>query len=156
MSAIRRAGVKTFSRVVIKRPAAKLSLNELAAKLEESGKTLESRYGSALDSVANREKLRHITGLERWGQRRLEGFLGQAVVADEYDGYQPSANASWRDLKLAFVNTRRKTVALTRQLAKENIGDERKIAHNEQGDLTAREWLYYLRFHADLESRQIK
>ena len=156
MSTIRRAGVKVFSRVAIKRPAAKLSLNDLATKLEESGKTLERRYGTALDDAANREKLRYVTGMERWGQGRLEGFLGKEVPADVFDGYQPSANASWRDLKLAFVNTRRKTVALARQLAKENVGDERKIAHNEQGELTAREWLYYLRYHADLESRRIK
>jgi len=53
------------------------------------------------------------------------------------------------------VNTRRGTVALARQLAKENANEDRTVAHNRFGDLTAREWLYYLRLHADLESRRI-
>jgi hypothetical protein len=144
------------SKLMIKRPAAKLSLGELATRLEESGKVLERRYGAALDTAANREKLRHVIGIERWGLRRMETFTGKAPVTDESDAYLPSPSASWRDLKLAFVNTRRSLVALARQLDKANLGDDRRAAHNQQGDLTAREWLYYLRVHADFESRRIK
>ena len=144
------------SKLMIKRPAAKLSLGELATKLEESGKTLESKYGAALDTAANREKLRHVIGIERWGLRRLETFTGKEPVADEYDGYQPSPSASWRDLKLAFTNTRRSLVALARQLDKQKLTDDRRAPHNQQGELTAREWLYYLRMHANFESRSIK
>ena len=155
MSAISRTATKVFSRVAVKRPAGKLSLGELAAKLEEAGKTLEFRYGAALDTPANREKVRHVVGIERWGQRRLEVLLGKGAVDDEFDGYQPSASASWRDLKLAFVNTRRRTVELARQLDKAQVAD-RTVAHNQQGELTAREWLYYLRLHANFESRRVK
>jgi hypothetical protein len=156
MSAIARTATKVFSAVALKRPARKLSLSDLAIRLEESGKNLESRYGAALDTPTNREKVRHIVGIERWGQRRLEVFLGKEAVDDEYDGYQPSASASWRDLKLAFANTRRRTVEMARQLDKAKIADDRTVAHNAQGELAAREWLYYLRFHADFESRRIK
>lgn len=156
MSAIARTATKVFSNVAVKRPARKLTLEELATKLEESGKDLESRYGAALDTPANREKVRHVIGIERWGQRRLEAFLGKESVDDQYDSYQPSASASWRDLKLAFANTRRKTVELARQIDKAKVADERTVAHNDQGPLTAREWLYYLRLHANFESRRVK
>lgn len=156
MSAISRTANKVFSRVAVKRPARKLSLDDLATRLEESGKNLGFRYGAALDTPANRERVRHVVGIERWGQRRLEVFLGKDAVDDEFDDYQPSASASWRDLKLAFANTRRRTVEMARQLAKANVADDRTALHNGQGDLTAREWLYYLRLHADFESRRIK
>lgn len=156
MSAISRTATKVFSNVAIKRPARKLGLGDLATRLEDAGKTLELRFGAAMDTPANREKVRHIVGIERWGQRRLETFLGKEAVDDEYDDYQPSASASWRDLKLAFANTRRRTVEMARQLDKAKIGDDRTAMHNGQGPLTAREWLYYLRLHADLESRRVK
>ena len=156
MIPIMRAARGIATRLVVKRPAAKLSLGDLALKLEESGSMLERRYGAALDSAIHRERLRHIVGLERWGQHRLESVPGKENIVDEYDGYRPSANAPWRDLRLAFVNTRRGTVALARQLARDNVNDDRTVAHNRFGDLTAREWLYYLRLHADLESRRIK
>ncbi len=156
MIPIMRAVGAVANRLLIKRPAAKLSLSDLASKLEESGTVLERRYGAALDSEKNRQTLRHITGMERWGQRRLETFLGKEVVTDEYDDYQPSANASWRDLKLAFANTRRGTVALARQLATADIAADRTVAHNQHGEFTARDWLYFLRLHANLESRRIK
>lgn len=156
MAGLRRAARGIAGRLMVKRPAGKLGLEALAAKLAESGRTLERRYGAATDSDANRERLRHIVGIERWGQRRLEVLIGKEPVADEYDGYRPSANASWRDLKLAFANTRRATVALARDLAAQGVADERKVPHNTLGDLTAREWLYYLRLHADGESRRIK
>jgi hypothetical protein len=156
MSTISRAATKAFSRLAVKRPAGKLSLGDLATRLEEAGKNLGVRYGVAMDTPANREKVRHIVGIERWGQRRLEVFLGKEAVEDEYDDYQPSASASWRDLKLAFVNTRRRTVGIARQLDKAQVPDDRTVRHHDRGDLTAREWLYYLRLHADLESRRIK
>jgi hypothetical protein len=151
-----RTATKLFSSVAIKRPARKLSLGDLATKLEDAGRTLELRYGAAMDTPANRETVRHIVGIERWGLRRLEVFLGKEAVEDEFDDYQPSASASWRDLKLAFVNTRRRTVETAHQLDKAKVGDDRTAVHNSQGPLTAREWLYYLRLHADLESRRIK
>ena len=144
------------SKLMIKRPAAKLSLGELATRLEESGKVLERRYGGALDTAANRDKLRHVVGIERWGLRRLDTFTGKEPITDESDAYLPSPGASWRDLKLAFANTRRSLVALARRLDREHLTDERRVAHNQQGDLTAREWLYYLRLHADFESRRIR
>ena len=134
MIPIMRAVGGVANRLLIKRPAAKLSLGDLASKLEDSGKVLEGRYGAALDSEKNRQTLRHVTGMERWGQRRLEVFLGKDMVTDEYDGYQPSANASWRDLKLAFANTRRNTVALARQLAKADVPADRTVARVDHDD----------------------
>ncbi len=86
MSAISRTANKVFSRVAVKRPARKLSLGELATRLEEAGKDLEFRYGAALDNPANREKLRHVVGMERWGQRRLEVLLGKELLHAFLDG----------------------------------------------------------------------
>ena len=156
MIPLMRAASGIFGQLMIKRPAAKLSLSDLATKLEAAGEVLERRYGAAIDTGANREKLRHVIGIERWGLRRLEVFVGKEPAADEMDDYLPSPNASWRDLKLAFANTRRGTVALARQIDKMGVAAERRVVHNQLGDLSAREWLYYLRFHADYESRRIK
>src|SRR5688500_12521881 len=115
MIAVIRAVKRVGRTRIIKRPAAKLSRGAVATRWEDSGKGLQARYGAALATPSSRAKLRHLIGIERWGLRRLETLAGKEPLTDEYDGYQPSPSASWRDLKLAFANTRRTLVALARQ-----------------------------------------
>ena len=61
-------------------------------QLENDGKTIEARANRAKNEQKAQIVLRHITGIERWGQQRLQAFLGKAFVRDEFDGYQPATN----------------------------------------------------------------
>ena len=56
----------------IERPAQKLSLNQFAEKLDLEGGKLARSFAAAEDSDGNRATLRHITGIERWGQKAGE------------------------------------------------------------------------------------
>lgn len=84
------------------RPAAKLTLDGLAARLGAGGEEVARRAAAAGDSPANRDRLAHIVGIERWGQRRLRTLLGEPLVQDEHDGYRPGADLAWDDLRAAF------------------------------------------------------
>ena len=144
------------TRLLIKRPAGKLTPDELVVKLEESGRLLTARLVAAPSTAANQRALRHVVGIERWGQRRLRALLGEAPPVDEYAAYQPDKGLGWDELREMAERTRRETVALARRLAQEAAPAEATIRHNQHGDLTAREWLYYLDLHARLESRRIR
>ncbi len=48
------------------------SLDQLMARAEASGKTILTRLANKADTPQNRKKLRHIIGIERWGQSRLK------------------------------------------------------------------------------------
>ncbi len=139
----------------LERPASKTTLVEQAAKLQMMGLALAARYAAAADTPANRERLRHITGIERWGQSRLRVALGEPLMMDEYDDYRPPADLSWPDLQAAFEETRQATVALIEQLHKAGAAAV-KTPHNQFGDLTVRGWLAYLNNHANLESKKIR
>ena len=142
--------------LLLERPAQKLSLDEHAAQLESSGVRLAQRYAVATDTGANREHLRHVIGIERWGQRRLEVFLGAPLAMDEYDGYCPASDLGWAALQDEFKATREKTVALARELAAAKLDTSPTVPHNQYGKLTAYAWLHYLDTHANLESERIE
>ena len=141
---------------LVERPARKASINELADKLSVSGQALSIRFGGIANRDANREALRHIIGLERWGQRRLRVFLGEPFVRDEYDGYRPSENFSWNDLREDFSQARAETVTLAEQLMQKNVMSNVTVLHNDFGPLTAKGWLKYMLDHAIRESMRIK
>ena len=141
---------------LVERPARKASINELADKLSVSGQALSIRFGGIANRDANREALRHIIGLERWGQRRLRVFLGEPFVRDEHDGYRPSENFSWNDLREDFNQARAETVTLAEQLKQKNVTHTATVLHNDFGSLTAKGWLKYLLDHATRESLRIK
>jgi hypothetical protein len=145
-----------FRNLSIRYPARGLALAELTTRLERSGAALTARCDRAAGTNGQRARLRHVIGIERWGQRRLATFLGQGPVMDEYDGYQPADTLDWPTLREAFATTRQETIALARQIAEADIGDDTKVRHNAAGDLDAREWLYYLASHANRESLTIR
>ncbi|MCX7792267.1 MAG: hypothetical protein N2378_16660 [Chloroflexaceae bacterium] len=140
----------------LERPARKRDYAYFAGRLEASGKELEARFAAAADSPENRRQLRHIVGLERWGQRRLRTALGEPPVQDEMDEYAPPRGQSLLDLRAAFTATRRETVVLVRQLEARGVPPDWIIPHNEFGPLTLRAWLRYLDLHASLEGKRIK
>ncbi|MBX3014514.1 MAG: hypothetical protein KF832_23550 [Caldilineaceae bacterium] len=141
--------------IVLERPGRKRSLTEWAQTLEKDGEAILQRV-AAKDSAQARATLRHVTGIERWGQRRLRVALGEPFVHDEFDDYQPPAEADWATLCEAFRTTRHTTVALVDHVAATKAADEIQILHNQLGPLRVRGWLRYLDLHANLESRRIR
>lgn len=146
--------MKPIVNLMVERPGRKLPLAAWAQKLAESGEAINKRIATA-QTTQGAATLRHITGIERWGQRRLQVALGEPFVQDEYDNYQP-ANADIATLREEFRATRQATVALAQKLAVAGIGDQVKIRHNQFGPVTVRGWLSYLHTHADWESKRIR
>jgi hypothetical protein len=142
-------------RLILERPARRLTLTEYAVRLQRTGEKIERHLDAVSETVRNRIVLRHLVGIERWGQRRLRVALAEPLVLDEYDDYRPDKNMAWEDMKELFVSTRNETVALARKLETVVMPDM-TIPHNTYGNLTLRGWLRYLDLHARWESRKIK
>lgn len=136
------------------RPARKLTVAEHIARLRRTGEKLAAILAAAPDTPAHREKLRHVIGIERWGQRRLRVFLGEPFVADGHQPYKPPADAGWDALRAELAAARAETVALAERLASPEPAT--KVAHNQFGDFSVRGWLRYLNGHAWVELRKMK
>jgi hypothetical protein len=154
--AIRDTIAHSVAYVLVERPARKQTFVQLIDKLEKSGQAIEARAATAADNAANCEKLRHISGMERWGQRRLRVFLGKTFIQDEYDGYRPAPDLKLAQQREFFHTTRQATLALARQLADAKLSETATVPHNFVGKLSARGWLTYLDRHASLESKLLK
>ncbi|CAN5777131.1 hypothetical protein BH10CHL1_BH10CHL1_34990 [soil metagenome] len=159
--AIKLTGIKNWaiykvSALLWERPARKATFAELITKLEQSGQAIMTQASTAADTPANRELLRHISGIERWGQRRLRVFLGKAFIQDEYETYQPAANLNLPQQREFFQKTRQATVELARQLATAKLSETATVRHNFFGPMSVRAWLTYLAGHANRESKGIK
>jgi hypothetical protein len=143
--------------LVVERPAHGLALAEMAARMQAEGQRIEAHCAAAADSAFNRKLVRHMVGIERWGQRRLRVALGEPPVTDEYDAYRPSPDLSWRAVQAEFRATRQHTVELARQI--EQAGADARAArvpHNAFGPLSVRGWLRYLSLHARGESIKLR
>lgn len=143
---------KVFVNFGIEAPARRRSLAQFAARFEQRAKELAVRFAKAPDTDKNRDRLGHIIGIERWGQRRLKVALGEEFVQDEYNGYRPDHTASWADLLAQWQATRTETTALVRTFATQNTDVAQTIPHNSFGPLTVKGWLQYLSNHATRES----
>ncbi|MCX6049850.1 MAG: DinB family protein [Chloroflexi bacterium] len=159
--AIKLTGIKNWaiynlSSLLWERPARKTTITELITKLEQSGQAIATRAETAADTPANRELLRHISGIERWGQRRLRVFLGKAFIQDEYDSYQPAASLNLPQQREFFQKTRQATIELARQLATAKLNETATVRHNFFGPMSARAWLTYLAGHANREGKGLK
>ncbi len=145
-----------FGELILRRPARKRSLPQHLSALAKAGEKLQVRMARAAATDTNRAALRHIIGIERWGQRRLGTILGEPPITDEYDGYQPAADLDWSALREAMTATRRETIALGLQIEERGIADAVTAKHNSIGELTTREWLRYLAIHAYAESFRLR
>jgi len=139
----------------LERPFRNLPAEQMAERLELDGRTLERTFAAATDSPHNRQLLSHVSGIERWGQSRLQVALGAPLALDEYDGYRPAREASWAELQDAFHSTRQQTVALARQLGPA-VEAGVHVPHNQFGLLTLRSWLRYLDIHANMEAKKLR
>ncbi len=146
-------GLATY--LLLERPVRALSLAGFAVAFGESGKRISMHLESTTDNTANRQKLSHIIGIERWGQRRLKVALGEPSLEDEYNTYRPDPQSTWSELCVDFQTTRQTTVDLIRQLDQADVPVTTKILHNHFGPLSSRAWLRYLNLHANLESKRI-
>ena len=147
-------------------PAKRRSFERAAQKLDATGQKLEARFAKAEGTDAQKQTLRHIIGIERWGQRRLwlavrySGESGvrssEVAYSDAHHAYKPVETASWNELIAKFKTTRQETVALARYLADTETDEALTVPHNDLGDLSLRGWLRYLRTHATFEARKIR
>jgi hypothetical protein len=144
------------ARLILERPVRKLALPDLAAQLEETGKQIAGHVGQCIDSPANRHKLCHIIGIERWGQRRLRVALGEPFLPEEYKHYRPDEQRPWTELKAEWETTRRATLTIVNDLIQAKLPFTIKIPHNQLGPLSLNAWLRYLDVHASMESKRIK
>ena len=142
--------------VALRRPARRQTYAEHLAALDKGGSALLQRMSKAAPTGQNCDQLRHIIGIERWGQRRLATILGDPALDDDYDGYRPAASLDWLSLRQELAQTRRQTIALVRKIAARGISDELTARHNTAGELNAREWLQYLRVHSRVEALGIR
>ena len=141
-------------RVFFDQPARKLSLGEHADALRRSGKDIEARLAGAAGDDRQRAALRHVIGIERWGQSRLRVFLGDAFASAGHRPHLPPESASWQELVREFGEMRAQTVALAERLAAENPTST--VPHNQFGELSAHGWLRYLNGHGARELRGVK
>lgn len=142
--------------VFIEQPGRSKSLAEWKASLAANAATIDQRAATAKDAVQASKVLRHIAGIERWGQRRLQILLGAPSTRDEYDDYRPGANLTLAEQREFFRQTRADTLVLVDQLQAAGVGDGATAPHNDFGALTARGWLRYLDIHANLESKKFR
>jgi hypothetical protein len=144
---------------LLERPVRHQGLAAQLAGLERAGTKLEVRLEKAAGTPKDREVLRHIIGIERWGQRRLGLVVGGEAVSaealrDAHGAYKPAAASSWNALIEAFAETRAQTLEFARELS--DAQAEVRVPHNDIGPLSVGGWLRYLRLHATFEGRKIK
>ena len=98
--------------------------------------------------------LTHLIGIERWGQQRLRVALGEPLALDEYDPYRPEGE-DWAGLQQCFQRTRQETISLSKSLRMARLDVGTRICHNQFGEISLLGWIFYLNFHAKLESLKI-
>ena len=69
--------------VMLERPAQRQGLTKLAQNLNDSGEAFYRDLERIEENERNREQLRHIIAIERWGQRRVAVALGEAFIQDD-------------------------------------------------------------------------
>ena len=141
--------LKTF----IIKGAKKHSTESLIKELELSKTQILSRISNSADIDKNINLIRHIIGIEKWGQNRLKMLLGSNFKIDEYDSYQPN-KTNILTLAQKFESTRKETLDLAHKI--KEIKTSKTSPHNDFGDLNATEWLFYLNSHAQRESQRLK
>jgi hypothetical protein len=140
------------ARLFFEGPARKIPVAEHIGRLERSGGAIQAMLASVQPQQRYRDRLQHVIGIERWGQRRLRVFLGEPFVADTHQQYKPPANETWEKMVLGFAQTRAGTITLARKLAERD--PQQPVSHNQFGPMSWRAWLRYLDGHATRELRK--
>lgn len=143
-------------RLLVERPARQRRLPDIIAQFHQGTAAIDRRIAGASDTPGNRELLRHIIGIERWGQRRLRVALGESPIHDEYDGYRPAEDLDVAGLRRAFAETRQATINLAHDFETRPAALDEAVRHNDFGGITARAWLVYLNLHANIEIKRLR
>lgn len=146
---------KLFRTFMIDRNAKNKSVADLTKQLETSNQLIANKLAAAADTEFNRGQVRHVIGIERWGQNRLKVALGEPFKAEEHDGYLPNNDQTISDLAAMFTQTRQETLAIAKQLANIPNVETQVVVHNAMGDMTVRSWLQYLDIHGPFELRKV-
>jgi hypothetical protein len=141
------------ARMMFERPSRKQSVVELASALISSGDEVRARIAGKEPTPANVARLRHIIGIERWGQQRLRVFLGDPFEPGGHHPHKPT-ETDWSALQTELASTRADTVALAGQLTTADLA--RTVPHDQFGPLTVRGWLAYVQRHARMESKLMR
>ncbi len=148
--------LKGFGKLFFERPGRKRSFDELAQELDRSSTQIVERLAGVSPRPEDHTRLRHIIGIERWGQRRLRVFLGEPFVMDGHHPYKPAETLDWPALLDVFKETRAQTLAMIDALSEPNPEGVASVAHNEFGGFSTKGWLKYLNGHATSEAKYIK
>jgi hypothetical protein len=151
---LKRAIFTSAGKLFFDGPALKQTLGEHAGTLRRSGDELVARLSASSGDSAQAAKLRHVIGIERWGQARLRVLLGEPFIAGGHRPYLPSADTGWDQLVRDFAAMRAETVAIAERLAA--APSTRTVSHDQFGELTAHGWLRYLDGHAARELRGVR
>jgi hypothetical protein len=137
----------------LENPAKRKSFAQLRSALELSGIQMQARLESGLP---NPELLRHIIQIERWGQNRLRGGLGEVrFEMDRSGAYAPDVALDWDDLKVEISRVRQETLEIARRLELANPSPG-PVVHNQFGPISVKGWLRYLNVHASTELRKLR
>ena len=141
------------ARMMFERPARRQSVVDLASTLSSSGDEVRARIAGNHATPANVARLRHIIGIERWGQQRLRVFLGDPFEPGGHHTHKPT-ETDWSALQTELASTRADSVALAGQLTTADL--TRTVPHDQFGPLTVRGWLVYIQRHARMESKRMR
>ncbi len=153
---IKAAVVQLGAGLILDRPASRRSYAAHEMALTASGAALDARCAAAPATPVNLALLRHIVGIERWGQRRLRSALGEPQTSDEMDGYLPPTSVEHGELCALIQQTRAETISIIRTIAEAQIAPTMRLRHNSFGPLTVAGWLRYLAMHAEMESWKLR
>ncbi len=141
---------------VVQRYSGQQSTAELQDALDASGQRISQKLMGMQPIKHNYYKLRHMIGIEKWGQSRLRVALGEPFVMEEYNGHLPPIGLSWNELQDLFAETRAQTIAIASEIQLNDSYHSYRILHNQFGELPVDGWLTYLRVHADGEFMQMR
>ena len=144
------------AQLFFERPGRRYTLAEWQARLARKLEPILARAAAPKHEERAIRVLRHVIGIERWGQSRLRRLLGGPVVRDEYDGYKPDAGLAAAALRDELAATRAATIAIVQQIADAGVALDATAEHNDFGPLTTRGWLAYLNSHATRETLVIR
>ncbi|HRW10099.1 MAG TPA: DinB family protein [Caldilineaceae bacterium] len=148
--------VGTIMRTVFTVQTFNKSLADLIQSARAGGQSIDSHLQGKPDNAHNRQQMRHVIGIERWGQRRLQTVLGEPAIHDEYNGYQPDEELDLATLRQEFAATRAKTLEIVHAIQQKGLADSATANHNDMGDVSLKLWVRYLTMHANFESKRVK
>jgi hypothetical protein len=142
--------------IFFERPVRGMSAEGMRAKLSTSQSTFLAALRDKSDSVANKELLAHIIGIEQWAHARIKQAYTGVIITEEYDGYRPAPDTSYADLVHIADTTRTDSIALLHTVITANIALTTPIEHPQFGSLSLAAWFQYIMSHSMIEAKKLR